>query len=1039
MLFKKAVGVGLLAVAGLALAQQELQPGASTRTTIEGGSAASSSPASSSRSKLGPAPQVDWMSLGELKPRRMLAKVPTAQLADKMPLVPSGRLIVKFVDQARARVLPDSVLLSRTAGNMAPVGEILDRFGASIAPVFQKTEQMLVDLEFRAASNSGYAQPDLAGFTYVTVPGGAGVELAAALNDLEIVEFVEFEPVYTTSQGATGACCLSNGLCLDDASLDQCTNASGFYQGDGTTCGGGCGGCCLIDGSGGCLSNLSFDVCTDFPGVPQAAGSACGDGSFDCADIGEPACGEQSASGCFAANPTPFCDNEDCCNMVCAFDPFCCDEDILWPGRGGGVWDEWCSDHALEICAGVFNGGARPLDPIYDPNAPTPNFTDAQGYLTANGYSVDAFGMPPANIARGLRYTSDSDPSGIPPSVQILDGYSGEGYDLQGLWSIGEVLANDAGLGPNGTRGLGIKIGIIEHSAFVSTAVGPDAPYGHEELAGKVIPEPGQTVLVIPQLPEIDGNHGTATLCIAGAIDNDSAGTPRTPGQTSPAASLADQRGIVGVAPDAELYFFPIVSAQAPAGRTLDAIASACAAFDPGDVLSFSIGPGGCGTLASGQGAWTALRLAADLGITCCIAAGNDCCDLATEPQAGSPGGEQLDCDAVIVGAVYPGCDGAAPNPGGLFGLYRYAPSFDPSDITDFNCYCRSPFSNFCDNCDTASDVHISAWGESVATGGYSAPPGFGLFTGNVNGFPHPNRSYTNGFSGTSASTPQVAGLVACLQGLARQFFGDGTVLAPNQIRDVISGNLTGATGNFGQCGFLSEDSVPGNATVASNPCPTPTALHSNSDWDLDANRNSVGTANVVYTNTLAAAEDLLTTGWFDNNPYLDGVEVLEGEYLAGTALSLQAVDGNNFIIGSTRSTPSGPGVVNRGNIASGKVTDLLIHAHSDSPANSTMDVLVASSVTGGDGILLVYMYDWNFQLWLVAGVTFLFGDDVVGPVIAFPVANADRFVKPNTNEVDLRLWTISMGISPDYQVFHDYVSLNITGNPFIPGGSGGP
>ena len=43
---------------------------------------------------------------------------------------------------------------------------------------------------------------------------------------------------------------------------------------------------------------------------------------------------------CCTANGTPGCEDEECCNAVCAGDPFCCDT----------VWDGFCAEAAHVIC-----------------------------------------------------------------------------------------------------------------------------------------------------------------------------------------------------------------------------------------------------------------------------------------------------------------------------------------------------------------------------------------------------------------------------------------------------------------------------------------------------------------------------------------------------------------------------------------------------------------------------------------------------------------------------------------------------------------
>ncbi len=53
-----------------------------------------------------------------------------------------------------------------------------------------------------------------------------------------------------------------------------------------------------------------------------------------------PPCGSSLAGSCFVADQTPNCNDAACCELVCTFDPFCCDE----------AWDENCVDIAQLQC-----------------------------------------------------------------------------------------------------------------------------------------------------------------------------------------------------------------------------------------------------------------------------------------------------------------------------------------------------------------------------------------------------------------------------------------------------------------------------------------------------------------------------------------------------------------------------------------------------------------------------------------------------------------------------------------------------------------
>ncbi|MCH7797931.1 MAG: hypothetical protein IID28_05730 [Planctomycetes bacterium] len=75
---------------------------------------------------------------------------------------------------------------------------------------------------------------------------------------------------------------------------------------------------------------------------------------IDCVDVADALCGdcgETGAGNCFAANFTPFCDDQcgaapcvGCCQLVCAVDPFCCED----PRVG---WDGLCAFEAMQLCS----------------------------------------------------------------------------------------------------------------------------------------------------------------------------------------------------------------------------------------------------------------------------------------------------------------------------------------------------------------------------------------------------------------------------------------------------------------------------------------------------------------------------------------------------------------------------------------------------------------------------------------------------------------------------------------------------------------
>lgn len=122
--------------------------------------------------------------------------------------VRSGRILVKFRDEYKVRCSPGLVgnvltcASTRAAGAIgangqpnpiAPASSLVDRFSGTIQPAIHKSVQQLADLEKKAATKSKIAQPDLAGYMYITVTPSALSAAAEAFNDLDCVEFAQVD------------------------------------------------------------------------------------------------------------------------------------------------------------------------------------------------------------------------------------------------------------------------------------------------------------------------------------------------------------------------------------------------------------------------------------------------------------------------------------------------------------------------------------------------------------------------------------------------------------------------------------------------------------------------------------------------------------------------------------------------------------------------------------------------------------------------------------------------------------------------------
>ena len=157
----------------------------------------------------------------------------------------SGRIAVKFLDQLKVRCIsgPGGLTIAATnntnsettqaltttktgkkpteidhatqlpASPIASALALIDRFGGTVAPMIQKSNSALAALEEKAAARSKKAQPDLAGYIFITVAPSALTAAAEAFNDLDCVEFaqVDYMPIPAQSGCPDRDLSLQNG------------------------------------------------------------------------------------------------------------------------------------------------------------------------------------------------------------------------------------------------------------------------------------------------------------------------------------------------------------------------------------------------------------------------------------------------------------------------------------------------------------------------------------------------------------------------------------------------------------------------------------------------------------------------------------------------------------------------------------------------------------------------------------------------------------------------------------------------------------
>jgi hypothetical protein len=172
-------------------------------------------------------------------------------------------------------------------------------------------------------------------------------------------------------------------------------------------------------------------VCADAAAL-NCAGCSGGGG-------GDPSCGKPNTNDCCVANTTPGCSDAECCNAICAADPFCCETS----------WDIVCADAAVASCAGCSGGGGDPS--CGKPNAndccvanTTPGCSDAEccnsicvldPFCCATAWDIVCADQAEKNCAGCASTPGDLDGNGTVDSADLsilLNGWGTAAGDLNG-------------------------------------------------------------------------------------------------------------------------------------------------------------------------------------------------------------------------------------------------------------------------------------------------------------------------------------------------------------------------------------------------------------------------------------------------------------------------------------------------------------------------------------------------------------------------------------------------------------------------------
>lgn len=923
-------------------------------------------------------------STGPLLPRKMVTKPGDAKFF--LPRDPStgepwftGNIVLKFHDWvgARANTSPSPVPFSVGGNDLTEFAQILADEKLMVRQWINETPADLAALEMRAQLHSGRAQPDLAGMMIIEgVSEDRLVEVARSINKLPEIEFAMIERTAILHQ------------CGPD-SPDFCNVPGPSCDGQGFNCNPDPGNAMDL-AEYGCQDALCCERVAGF--LPFCNAEASDQGwNILCAVTANQVCDgtiydnfnppafpldfENRYDPCFVddpMNPTginpifePYvingscfepwtgrgCSEPLCCFSVCQIDPGCCATE----------WDQVCADFAT-------NGNIPECETTPNPGA-TDDFT------------------PEGNFPIQFYLQGNPQPDPVPGEfnwIGKLTGWTGAGFDIDGFrqFQIDVAVAYQDGAPPP-LDGEGTRIAIIEFAAFVNhedfilsgPATDPTRPFDGPLLSTpRVIAEEGPTIVLTDN---DNAQHGTACLGQVVAADNG--------------------LGVTGIAKNAQGYFFPIVSFE-EGFRAQNAIINCFQQFRAGDIVNHSWGSPPDLPLPSQEQYYTLLALGSDLGITTFCSAGNSDCPI--QPQPG-----EVDCNAVVVGAAYPG----TRNPNAQACLAWNA---------CLGRTIRCGFSNYSGE-DGLSEVHVSGWGSYVATVGtlgqpiavydHDLPPGADPFEANQ------LRTYTQTFNGTSSASPTVAGAAALLQTFAKQVFG--TPIAPAQLRGVLgTGRIQCPTAwSDEECGIPFEDCC--NVLL---------------DPDCDGVLKPIG----PFPLLVEGANSILRGDFVDGNPtdirVVTGVQPPQAPWVS---FLIRAADQNYLRIETERARS---GQIEEGltYLATGPTTDLVAELLPPLQNGTTQldNVGVSINARSTRNFTFLGAFIRNFE----TGRFEFIGADLlttIGGDLNFDLPNAGdttKYVDPVTGNIQMRIWTCGLGLSRAHEVWYDLIEIRVN-NPLEP------
>ncbi len=567
----------------------------------------------------------------------------------------------------------------------------------------------------------------------------------------------------------------------------------------------------------------------------------------------------------------------------------------------------------------------------------------------------------------------------------------------------------DRGLGTNGAYGNNVKIAVLDWSAHLqeqTNDAGLDLGGIHEELTHVILEGEAtghdEIELVFDEnltgpLAAYSADHGTAVLGVIGA----QWGPNSAPG-VDINTRLENNFGVLGLVPDAELYFFPLATVEKPTGRQEDAWLNAIGTLDLGDVICAAYQPVATNDTQPNLNYWSDsnsyLEIAKNLGIVTVIKAGDGGLDLG---GIDVPDGEQ---GAIVATAVSPGTP-----------YKRMADGTRASNYTTTGDY---------------SIVTASGWGMAVTTCGKGTSSrdnylGYNtlLYDDPTNAHDVHRFAYTNNFGGTAAAAATAAGVAAMLQGFTKQIFE--IPMGPEPLRQLIAG------GKFqldkdGQSILLwrDPDTEVNNSVCSDNSLTWDMCDDDNAEWLTGSLVDPRGSfLNAIYNPIF-------------ETPNIDEIIVIRGDYMGGNKNSVSAVDTSYFSIFPTwvnaHSLYPVPSGVPFGNVSyrgNGLTTDLYVTGALDGgiPFSNTLELSIDLAPTTPQRLFLrAFMWDFYNNRWRTSTASAILPQG--SEEAEFEIDNAAHYIDPTTNEYHLRLVTLGNNSNggPDaaFPVFYDQIRI---------------